>query len=89
MQEDEALDLEKDDVKEEIYETVTEKELFSPEIEEPEFFVDDEWETTGFEPETENKCLSEDVIIKALSFALLKELQEIMQEGSKNGKERN
>lgn len=89
VQEDEALDLEKDDVKEEIYETVTEKELFSPEIEEPEFFVDDEWETTGFEPETENKCLSEDVIIKALSFALLKELQEIMQEGSKNGKERN
>lgn len=89
VQEEEALDLEKDDVKEEIYETVTEKELFSPEIEEPEFFVDDEWETTGFEPETENKCLSEDVIIKALSFALLKELQEIMQEGSKNGKERN
>ena len=89
VQEDEALDLEKDDVKEEIYETVTEKELFSPEIEEPEFFVDDEWETTGFEPETENKCSSEDVIIKALSFALLKELQEIMQEGSKDGKGRN
>ena len=126
VQENELLDLEKDNVKKEIYETVTEKELFSPELEDPEFFSDDEWETAGFEPETENKCsgedviesyetfsedklfepiteeedwetadpvqegcLKEDIVIKALSFALLKELQEIMQEGSKDGKGRN
>lgn len=118
VQENELLDLEKDDVKEEIYETVTEKELFSPELEEPEFSADDEWKTLGFKQETENKCsgegviesyetfsedkllepiteeedwetadpvqdgcLKEDIVIKALSFALLKELQEIMQEG--------
>lgn len=78
--EDEVLDLEKKDVKEEIYETVTEKELFSPEFEEPEFYSDDEREVMEFEEE-ENKCSREDIVIKALSFALLKELQELMQEG--------
>ena len=78
--EDDVLDLEKKDVKEEIYETVTEKELFSPEFEEPEFYSDDEREVMEFEEE-ENKCSREDIVIKALSFALLKELQELMQEG--------
>lgn len=79
--EDEVLDLEKKDVKEEVYETVTEKELFSPEFKEPEFYSDDEWEVMEFEEEEENKCSREDIVIKALSFALLKELQELMQEG--------
>lgn len=88
VQEEEALDLEKDDVKEEIYETVTEKELFSPEFEEPEFYSDDEREVMEFEEE-ENKCSREDIVIKALSFAILKKLQELMQEGRQNGKERN
>lgn len=83
--EDEVLDLEKKDVKEEIYETVTEKELFSPEFEEPEFYSDDEREVMEFEEE-ENEYSREDIVIKALSFALLKKLQEIMQEGRQNGK---
>ena len=88
VQENELLDLEKDNVKEKNYETVTEEELFGPEFKEPEFYADDEWEVMEFEEE-ENKCSREDIVIKALSFAFLKELQEIMQEGSKNGKERN
>ena len=89
VQEDELLDLEKKDVKEEVQETVTEEELFGPEFKEPEFYADDEWEVMEFEEEEENKCSREDIVIKALSFALLKELQELMQEGRQNGKERN
>ena len=89
VQEDELLDLEKKDVKEEVQETVTEKELFGPEFKEPEFYADDEWEVMEFEEEEENKCSREDIVIKALSFALLKELQELMQEGRQNGKENN
>jgi hypothetical protein len=83
--EDEVLDLEKKDVKEEIHETATEKELFSPEFKEPEFYSDDEWETVEFEEE-KNEYPREDVVIKTLSFALLKKLQELMQEGRQNGK---
>lgn len=86
--EDEVLDLEKKDVKEEIHETATEKELFSPEFKEPEFYSDDEWETVEFEEE-KNEYPREDVVIKTLSFALLKKLQELMQEGRQNGKENN
>ena len=88
VHEDEILDLEKKDVKEEIQKTVTEEELFGPEFKEPEFYADDEWEVMEFEEE-ENEYSREDVIIKALSFALLKKLQEIMQEGRQNGKETN
>ena len=88
VQENELLDLEKDNVKEKNYETVPEKELFSPELEEPEFYSDDEWEVMEFEEE-ENEYSREDVVIKTLSFALLKKLQELMQEGRQNGKENN
>ena len=88
VQENELLDLEKDNVKEKNYETVPEKELFSPEFKEPEFYSDDEWETVEFEEE-KNEYPREDVVIKTLSFALLKKLQELMQEGRQNGKENN
>ena len=39
--------------------------------------------------EEENEYSREDVVIKTLSFALLKKLQELMQEGRQNGKENN
>lgn len=39
--------------------------------------------------EEENEYSREDIVIKALSFALLKKLQELMQEGRQNGKENN